>query len=311
MPGPGGGGGGGRGGGFGGGGGGFRGGGGFHGGGHHHHHHPHHHHYHYRPFFGGWGWGWGPRFYGGGFLFGPIFLILFLLIYLFGALTTGVDVQTTDPNGLVRDEMVFQGYVDDLYARYFSDTEDYEDHMVMVVLTYEDCYYYDYVVWCGDDIEPKIYNMMGIRGALDTVMNGTINETNYKYSLDSDLAQVMRTMADKVAALGLEDSYTCDTVHGAATAEFVNNTELPMTVTTVEKALNYFAETTGISLVLVVEDAADVYQKQETGTGINVGRVLAVILLVVLVIVIIVIARKKRKQDPDDPAEYRKDRYRD
>ena len=261
---------------------------------------------------GGWGWGWGPRFYGGGCLgalFGPFFLAAFLLVYLIGGLFSGGNVQNTEQHGLVRDETAFQTYVDDQYARYFSDREDYEDHMVVVVLTYEDYYDYDYVVWCGDDIDTRISNMMGVRGALSTVLQTTINETNYKYSLDSDLAQVMRVMADKIAALELEDSFTCDTVQGTATAEFANHTELPMTATTVEKSLNYFAETTGISLVLVVEDAADVYAAQNT--GIPVGRVVTMILLVVLVVVIIILLINKRKKATDDTEDYRNNRYRD
>ena len=256
---------------------------------------------------GGWGWGWRrPRYVGGGGCLGalmtPFVVIIFLIFFLVSMFQNGLDITTN--NGY--DEEKLHDYADDQYAMYFSDCADYEDHILLLVLTTEDHYDYYYIAWKGDHIAQQIQDVMGNNNTeLGRVMNNSINETNYKYSLDSDLALVMNTMAEKIENLGLSKHFTCDTHQTATKAKLVNNTDLPLTASTVETALENFVQATDINLVLVVEDAADVFGSttEHVSSDEIKTSTITVVLVIVAVIAVIVIATRKKK------SETKTDRY--
>ena len=336
MPGPGGGGhggGGGR-------GGGFSGGGSFGGGGHHgggfggssHH----------GGFGGGYhmpmgGWGRRTRYYGGTGCCGAITVLPFLLIFFVFMLiyilvpSNNVAVQPDYDNyfdsGTVYDELALQDFADDQYAKVFSNQPDYEDNLLIVFLT--DAQYHDfcYIAWVGDHIAMDINYMLGNNDTtLGEEMINAVNETNYKYSLDSNLAAVMTSMAKKIQELGLDSSFTCQGEHNAVSSHLVNETDLPMTESTVNDALSYFTETTGIPVVLVVEDMADVFTTDGSATNeieiqigtqstslsnINWTTVLLVIGGVALVVVLMTSRKRRKKDDHVETAEDRNKKYRE
>lgn len=251
------------------------------------------------------GWWFGPRYHGGGGCLGgmigailaPIFVVIILLVFLFSAISGNVNVQM---GGTEYDETAFQDYADDQYAQQFSDSEDYEDHILIVFLADEEYYDFYYIAWVGDHVHSSINNMLGNNNTeLGRAMQSCINETNYKYSLDSNLAQVMNVMAEKIQALGLEDPYTCDSEHAAVTGKLINHTELPITESTLQSALTNFADTTGLSVVLVVEDASDVFETG--GSGFQNAKLPAIILLAVIVVVIVIILISKNSKKRDEP----------
>lgn len=294
MPGPGGGS---RGGGGFGGGGGFRGGGGFgggfHGGGFHHHH------YH-RPF---WGWGYHRPYYGGGCLggllgmfFGPIVLIFMVFMLVFGSVGTAF-VNVSEGGVVFYDEEAFQDYADSQYAAEFGNTA-YEDNILLVVLTDESNSNYCYIAWVGDHIATDINYMFGSDGTeLGSAMNMCINNANYKYSLDSNLAQVVGRMQRHVTDLGLESAFTCDETRQSV-SHLTNRSNLAMTEDTVNTALESFTQATGIPMVIVVDEMQDVFGK--TMPKSSVGILVIAALLLGLAIFLIVKAIKRKKQDPDD-----------
>ncbi len=310
MPGPGGGargGGGGRGG-FGGGShGGFGGGGGFGGprpGGHGPRggfHGPHMGGWHHRPRHWGWGWHRGPH-YGGGCLGGlmgiimvPLILII-LLIAIIGSVFTGGLSANSQGSSVQYDEEALQDYADDRYAEIFSSSA-YEDNLLIVFLIDEGHYNYSYIAWVGDHIADDINFMFGSNSTqLGQAMSTCINETNYKYSLDSNLAQVFRTMTTSVTNLGISSSFTCKEER-TASYTFINDTELQMTKSTVEDALKTFSESTGIPTALVVDDMADVFPKNDT-SALKIGAI--VLIVVVAVIIIVTVSSRKRKKSDDD-----------
>lgn len=314
MPGPGGGGhggGGGRGGGFGGGGGGFHGGGGrgpgfgggYHGGPPHRppHHHPPYGGWHRPPFWGGWY----PRrrYYGGGGCFGglvgamiaPVLVVLFLIVFGLSMCQNGLDVNI---NGSYNEE-TFQDYADDQYAKYFSNGSAYEDNLLIVVLTTENNSDFYYMAWVGDHIATPINHLMGNNAtALGNAMNACINESNYKYSLDSNLAEVIDTMTDAVTDLGLEKPFTCKESQSLQ-ATFANDSQLPMTDSTVQASLDRFVENTGIPVVLVVEDAEDIFTSQESSMDGKYFSTTGIVLVAVVVIVVIIISKKQKPKTDD------------
>ena len=315
MPGPGGGsrgGGGGRGGSFGGGGrGGSFGGGGFHGG-----HRPGGFHGGPRPM-GGWHMGgWYPRrrYYGGGgclsgllgIAMAPIILILFLLMGIFSIFGGGMDV--TINNGY--DEGTFQDFANSQYQAEFGSSSAYEDNLLIVFLIDEDYYSFSYIAWVGDHIAMDLKHMLGADGTeLGYAMNECINASNYKYSLDTDLAFVMNKLTAAAQELELDSSFTCTEDHIQVSSHLTNRTNLEMNREAVDSALAAFTEATGIPAVIVVEDMTDVFGSSTTTVG---GRVSwGTIAVIVLIVAVIIFLLKRRKGGDDDFGTSQKDsRYR-
>lgn len=306
MPGPGGGshgggfGGGSRGGGGGFGGGGF-GGGGFGGGHHHgpHHHGPHHH----GPFFGGWYhrpyYGYG----GGGCLGGlmGILLLPIILLLIVGIMLTsiiGSAVANVKNGGSISyNEQVFQDYANERYAQEFSSYSNYENNILIVFLTNEEADGYYTIAWVGDNIHTDINYMFGDETtAFGQVVLGSINREYYKYSLSSNLANIMDTMASKIESRNLPSSFrVVNESHNPPTSHLSNYSSLAISEETVNAALVSFTEKTDIPAVIVVDTMENVF-----GKNIPIGDiiiVIALLALMVLAIVLIVRGIKNRKNN--------------
>lgn len=223
-----------------------------------------------------------------------------MMIWMFG--TPNVHVEYEDS---YYDEAMLQDYADEQYAKAFSDSSAYEDNLLIVFLTNEDNYSFNYIAWVGDHIATDINYMMGNNDTeLGWEMASCINESNYKYSLDANLAAVMTAMAKRIEMLGLDSSYTCTEDHAQVNSHLINYTDLPMTDSTVNDALEYFTDTTGIPVVIVVEDMEDVFgsseapsQSSSSGGGMS---VLLVVVVTALVIVLVYSLRRRRKADDDE-----------
>lgn len=236
-------------------------------------------------------------------MFAPIFLLIFVIMFLLTMCgTPDVHVEYGDYESSSYDEMTLQNYADEQYAKYFSDSACYEDNLLIVFLTAEDCYDYYYIAWVGDHIDMNINYMMGDNDTeLGRAMSENINASNYKYSLDSNLAAVVNSMAKQIQNLGLENSLSCGTNHVAVTAQLVNNTELPMTQSTVDDALENFADVTGIPVVVVVEDMEDVFGSNALSTNSS-GSVLSIlpVLVIVAIVIVVIFVLVRRKKDNDE-----------
>ena len=259
-----------------------------------------------------------------------IFLTFVLIFYMLPS--NNVDVQPGYDDyfdsGTVYDELALQDFADDQYAKIFSDQPDYEDNLLIVFLTDAQYYDYCYIAWVGDHIATDINYMLGNNDTiLGEEMVTWINETNYKYSLDANLAAVMTSMANRIQELGLDSSFSCEGGHNVVTSHLVNETDLPMTKSTVNDALSYFTETTGIPVVIVVEDMADVFTTDvsgpffeyevQTGTqnssmpSINWRLILLVVGGVALVVVLVTSGKRRKKDDHVETAEDRNKKYRE
>lgn len=302
MPGPGGGG---HGGGFRGGGGGFRGGGGgfgggFHGGG-----------FHggpprgpRRPWFGGFYPRWG--YFGGGgccsgvigALMAPILLVILAVVLLVGTLTSGFS--TLFSGGVTKyDEEQFQDYADEQYASAFGAySSTYEDNLMLVFLTADDYQDYYCIAWVGDNIRTDINNLFGNEY---TVFGRVVNQTvasNYKYSLDSNIAQVMETMSDAVTELGGDSSFKSAPSGSQAPSKLINYTELPMTDATVNHALEEFTAETDIPVVIVVDSIASVFQKTLTPESI-LALIVSVVLIVIAIALLVRYFRNRERKNEE------------
>lgn len=277
------------------------------------------------------GGGWYPRhrYYGGGcfggmlnMILGPIILILLVVFSLFSYV--GSSVNSIVQGGNVRyDEEQFQDYADAQYAAEFGSSTAYEDNLLIVFLVDEEDYYsYNYIAWVGDHIATDINYMMGNNASeLGQAMSSCINETSYKYSLDSNLAMVMETMAEKIEALGLESSFRCEEEHRQVESQLFNISGMEMTQSTVDDALEAFTEATGIPVVIVVEDMGSVFGTNSSapaettaaaspnivpfkGFRISVGTAVLLAVAVVAVVILVRNLLRRRKERKGDIPDY-------
>lgn len=222
----------------------------------------------------------------------------------------GSSFRDLSSGGNVRyNEEAFQDYADQQYAAEFGSSTAYEDNLLITVLIEENHSSYYYIAWVGDHIATDINLMMGnAYTALGSAMNSAINTSSYKYSLDSNLAQVMNLLTQQVQKLGLESSFTCSEDHIQVSSHLTNHTDLSLTEGTVNDALTAFTDATGIPVVIVVEDAADVFAR-----SVSAGSVVVVLIVAVAVIALIVVIVKnaRRKENNVDDRDRTDRRYRD
>ncbi len=269
---------------------------------------------HRPPPMGGWGWH-RPRHYGGGGclsnLMGLILLPIFLVVALLLTMCNGANVMIN--NGY--DEEVFQDYADAQYRAEFGNCAAYEDNILLVILTSEDYYEYYYIAWVGDHIVTDIDWMFGGNDTeLGQAMDACINASNYKYSLDSDLAQVMQQMTQKVQDLELESSYSCNEDRSdAVVSHLTNHTDMEMTHTTVEDALLAFTAQTGIPVVIVVEQMDEVFGSTSASfAGISSqGILIGILVILAIVVLAVVFIKRKNSQTNSNGSTQRNSRYSD
>lgn len=312
MPGPGGGsrgGGGGRGG-FSGGGsfgggsrGGFGGGRGYGYGGHHYHHH------HFGPRYFGW---FGPRrryYYGGGggclsILLAPIVVLVIAATMMFTSF-----VSLMEGGSVYYNEEKFQDYANEQYMEAFGDSTAYEDNILIVLLVEDEDYDdYNFIAWVGDHVDRDINYMFGAEHTElgRAIRNSAIHSDSYKYSLSSGLAAVVDDMTKHIVARGLESSFICNENHVQVESRLINDSEIAISDSTVNRAIESFAEKTGISLVVVVEDQEEVFGRRMA--SIDIFFVIIGIGLIVLAIVLVVKgikARRAQKEKEGDDSTYR------
>lgn len=222
-----------------------------------------------------------------------------LIISFFGEITSAF--QTVSRGGVVTyDEIAFQDFADAQYAAEFGGASAYEDNLLLVFLIDDNYYDYSYIAWVGDHIDPEISNMLGNEyTALGQAINASVNQTSYKYSLDSNLAQVVETLQTRIEGLGLDSSFRCSEDRDLVAPHLTNRTELPMTAATVNAALEDFTAATGIPVVLVVEDMSDVFGKRLPTRAIVSLVVSAAILILCICLLVRALRRRKRNNNDD------------
>lgn len=268
-----------------------------------------------------------------GAMLAPVILLIFIIAFVTSCVSGNVHVEYGDGGYYAEsihadlyDEEKLQDYANEQYEKEFGLLDSYEDNLLIVFLTAEDRYEYAYIAWVGDHIVTDISWMLGNdETELGQAMSQCINDTDYKYSLDSNLADVMRTMTKQIQALNLESSFNCAEESAQYASHVTNYSEISLTEQTVNDALVAFTDATGIPAVIVVEDMEDVFGSVTTDvpsaqvpagdpvqsaqeSKVNWLLIGGVVLLLVVVIVVIVQNKKRKEQEwQDDPNRRYKD----
>lgn len=242
-------------------------------------------------------------------LIAPILILVLVVTSIISMAGSGISSLSQGGNVQYNEEAL-QDYADGQYAALFG-SEAYEDNLLIVFLTHEDHYSYSYIAWVGDHVVSDISNLMGNEYTeLGRAMEQCINASNYKYSLDANLAQVMETLTQRVQGMNLQSSFSCQENTGQISPGLRNYSALSLTEATVNDAIGDFTAVTGIPTAIVVEDMEAVFEKTLPMESIFVLAVLG-IGAVVAIVLIVRRVRRRDQQQGDDDRRYRNfdDRY--
>ncbi len=219
----------------------------------------------------------------------PIIILLILAIFI--SILFGSAISSVAAGGSVNyNEEAFQDYAN---AKYYEEF-DSEDCIMIVMLTGEDNNGYYYIGWVGDNIRNGINRLFGNEYTkLGQAMHRNINSTNYKYSLSQNLAMVAEDMTDEISSLNLSSSFNKDVIT-TKKAALRNYTDLSINAETVESALSEFYDETKIPIVIVVEDAEDVFGRTLPWVDIIICLVLLAIAIYIIYVTVKAIKNRKR-----------------
>lgn len=218
-----------------------------------HHHGPHWH----GGFFGpGWHFGYGPRYGGGsGCLTGAIIVSIFVaIIALFMILPSGGEytyvIGSDGIENVLYDEGTMQDYANSKYKKYFGDSEN---DILLVFLPNQEADGYYTIAWVGDNVPYEINEMFGENTEYGEALNSYINENYFAYSLDTDLASVVKKMSESISNSDVDLSSMNVTTQEKAKSKFYNFTSFDLTESVVDEALQSFTDATGIPMAIVVD----------------------------------------------------------
>lgn len=251
---------------------------------------------------GFWGWHRRPYYGGGGCLGGclgtlmlPIIILVVVVVLIFSVFSGAFQGTIVS-----YDEDALQDYADEQYTEAFGSSSAYEDNILLVFLTDEEYYDYSYIAWVGDHLVTDINFMFDSQSSeFSQAVSSSLNVDSYKYSLDSNLAAVVETMEQKITETEFESSFKCNEKHNQVDSYLKNDTDIKMTDDTVNSALTSFTESTGIPMVIVVEDMSDVFGRHTPASD----AVALVIVLAAVALVIYLIGRAIKKRRYTDGAE--------
>ena len=266
------------------------------------HHGPHHHgpHWHRpRPMFFGPMFH-RPRYYGGGGCLSGIMGIVMVMVLtlimipaiLFGGFASLFGGCSFDGDKIGYDEQAFQTYANKAYSEAFSETDNYEENILVVFTVYEGYEGYECIAWVGDDLDVEVKEMFGNEYTpFGTTVLSTV-ASYYEFSISSNLADVTKKMANKVSAITGTPADEVNTEY----SKLYNNSDLAINENTVNKALVEFTQKTGINIAIVVDEGADIFGVEKGNDGKN---TLIIFAILVIVIVAIVFITKKNKNGGD------------
>lgn len=232
-----------------------------------------------------------------------ILLIPIIVIALVGllAVTSIVGMvssfKTVANGGLVNyDYDRLEEYALEEYYSAFG--HDDEDSILIVVVTAENNYDFDWYACVGYDISSQVNEMFGGTGtALGNAMLDSVDTQSYKNSLTRNLSDVVEKMQAKVEATGTKALKCSHTPKN--TSHLVNNSGLNISSSVVDEALKNFTDATGVPVVIVVDTAENVF-----GKYVPAGDIITIVISLVIMgvaIFFIVRAIRKRKNDPNNP----------
>ena len=207
-------------------------------------------------------WFFAPHYYyrrGIGVFFAPIasLIVIFALI----CVSLGGAVNLARNKQVAYSESTAEEYALTEYDIAFGREKAYEDKVLLVFFAYENCVDYDFIAMIGDDLTNSVYNSLrGSRSELERAMDRYISTVDYETTLGRNLSSVVDELAGEISSFGDPFRAGCkDSVHVEGNSYLRNESQLQIDAEMVDQSLTAFTGATGIEMVIVVADAADVF----------------------------------------------------
>lgn len=230
------------------------------------------------------------------------FVIIFILIFIAAMFSNGVTFYSDN-----YDEATFQDYANENYTELFGDSSAVEDNILLVFLTNEEADGYHTIAWVGDNVDSIINSMFGEYSEYGYAMGEFINVNYFGYSLDTNYAAVINHMTKSICDLDFESNFYTESDRSKLTASHViNRSELEISESLVNDALENFTQKTGIPCVLLIDYADNVFGSSEVYTsssevsGIIIAGAVIIAVIAIFVAVFLLSKKKKNKSDPTE-----------
>ena len=167
-------------------------------------------------------------------------------------------MRTQDSAG-AHDERPLEDFASAQYEQAFRYSAAYEDNLLLAFVVYEDCSDFSYMTWVGDHVcDDAFRNLRGEGTWLDAMLERRIG-TDYTYSLSADLCGAIGELAEQINTDSGPDPLTCAEDHTDSPTYVLNMSRIDINGDELNEALADFRRKTQLPIVLVVEDAGDIF----------------------------------------------------
>ena len=178
----------------------------------------------------------------------PIWLVLLILAQC-----------SNMPSHVTYNESKLSEFAECQYELAFHDSGCYEDNLLLAFLVYDNRSDYSYMTWVGDHITAETFALLG---GNESLLGQTLEvEIAYGYqsTLTADLEHTLDALAAGILEASPNGSIICSEEPGDGMSHLINHSEIALHESRLNNALTEFTDHTGIPIVLVVEDAKDVF----------------------------------------------------
>ena len=195
----------------------------------------------------------------------PALITVFCIIIFFLFLSPTIQVCKEGGNIVYNDSAAVK-YRDEEFLKYFSDTSNGKNGILIVFLVEDKDSMYDNffcISKIGENISDKISAEFGNNeSSFGAAVLSSIDD-KYENSFSGDVATIMNTMKDKIKSLKVDASFKDVSINSdTSVSKIINYTPLAISEDTVNEALDSFASETDIPVIVVVDSIDKVFERQ-------------------------------------------------
>lgn len=213
-------------------------------------------------------------------VFGILIVTIFLLIFLAGACAFLYKILSNQDTKVTLDQEQLNEYCESQYSNEFINSKSYEDNVLFVFLYDKEYSSYEFSVYTGKHfiLDAKNY-LQGheIRTTISRYLRYATNEEDIEYYLYLSFEEIANDIEGKFSSY-----HNCND-NNEYIYRLKNKTEYEFDNTKIEKSLKAFTDTTGLSVVLLVDTLDDVSEKNKVFN--QDVFILIIIMSIVLVII--------------------------
>lgn len=183
----------------------------------------------------------------------PIAAILSIILLVIAEI-----IPSCGGNSAVYSESKLEAAASAQYESSFRQTDAPEDGLLLYFVEYDDDQEFYYIAWVGDHIRDESYDLLGDNSTqLGQILLQEVDAL-YTFSLSEDLTTSVTRLGEALQQIP-GSHHTCDDDRSGCPSGLINLSDQDLDGTAIHQAILAFTEATGIPLVLVVEDAEDIF----------------------------------------------------